>query len=165
MFDSSNIAIIMSSIISIVSIISAVEIAVYQQRNQKESKAMEMYFTVQAKAYKEFYVAVSNYNDDTNEELYIRLIEASKFAEIVSPKLLADAFDCYSLCITYEHEKAIGNGTIDADYEYIKNKKEYALSIIRISIRNELTRYDSFSRKYLKRIKKLMNKYIYSSSD
>jgi len=94
-----------------------------------------------------------------------RLIEASKFAEIVSPKLLADAFDCYSLCITYEHEKAIGNGTIDADYEYIKNKKEYALSIIRISIRNELTRYDSFSRKYLKRIKKLMNKYIYSSSD
>jgi len=72
MFDSSNIAIIMSSIISIVSIISAVEIAVYQQRNQKESKAMEMYFIVQAKAYKEFYVAVSNYNDDTNEELYIR---------------------------------------------------------------------------------------------
>lgn len=156
MIDNDNIAIMMSTAVSIVSIISATIISIYQQRNQRETKSMEMYFEKKFKAYTDFFQLSRklDFNNPTDFEIN-EVVTAAKIASILSPLPIAEIINKFSFLLLlsncYDAPDAINLDDARKDAYTALNAAEDAM-------RMELMQYDLLNKKHLKKLQRLMKK-------
>lgn len=152
-----DIALILSTAVSAVAIISALITSVYQAYCQKKTQAMGMYFEAQLKAYTDFFVAAADLERDLkeNEKRDIReLIKFAKIAETVSPDIVAKCInDFCAVYADYLVETDISSDN-QATEELAKEFKE-SLFIATTFMRAELMRYDNKKREYEKKFLKM----------
>lgn len=149
-----DIALILSTAVSIVSIVATAVTTICQQHNARKTTAMEMYFEAQLNAYKEFYAIATTMDmellggvEQPNEAAFIA---AAKTAEILSPPVVADVIDHF--CDVYsEYADEISKNDVSP-----KIQKEFkdALFMLTAYMRAELMRHEKSNRKYLKGIMK-----------
>ena len=148
-----DIALILSTAVSIVSIATATITTIYQQYNDRKTTAMEMYFEAQLNAYKEFYTMATTMDmafvEGKERPDEAAFIAAAKTAEILSPPVVAEVINHF--CSVYydyiEESKRKGIS------EKTKNEFKEALFMLTTYMREELMRHDGGNRKYLKYIK------------
>ena len=156
MIDNDNIAIIMSAAVSIVSIISAAIISICQQRNQRETKSMEMYFEKKFKAYTDFFQLSHklDYNNPTDFEIN-EVVTAAKIASILSPLPIAEIINKFSFLLLLSN-------CYDApdvfNLDDARKDAYTALNAAEDAMRMELMQYDLLNKKHLKKLQRLMKK-------
>lgn len=145
------VALILSSSISIISVISAAATAIYQQYNQRKTKIMEMYFEAQLKTYTDFYTLIVGVDSSPIDDNLDKIAAAAKAAEILSPQDVAKIIN--EFCKRYFKYKNEVENNGYATKETL-TKFYDAIEAVEKAMREELMRHDTYKRKYLKKVLK-----------
>ena len=154
-FLSNNLAVILSSLISIFTVIGTIINAMYQTNKQSKSKAMELYFQAQLNAYTELYhksIEIDHQLNEGEERDLRPFAAACKNAELLSPSHVAEQIINFeATCFTLVKE-------IDENNVSEKTEQQFSLQleIVGCLLRNELMRYDKNRPKSDKKIKNLI---------
>lgn len=154
--ESNNLALFLSSCVSICVSITATITTIYQSKKQYKETSMKLYFDAQYKAYTDLYKFATNLDRDLKpkEERDVReFIAAAKNAELLSQPHVAEIID--NFCSVYL------DFLDESDTEEISTemKEEFAtsLDIVTIYLREELLKYD-FHRKHSDSIRRYLKK-------
>lgn len=152
-----NFALILSSIISIISVVTAAATSIYQQYNQRMTKSMGMYFEAKLKAYAEFHRLSQKLDINTKptDSEINEVIAAAKIATILSPLPIAEIIEDFSFFLL------LVNCDDAPDCINMQNaKKDYytALNAAQNAMREELLQYDLPNKKHIKKLRCLRKK-------